>query len=469
MRRKTENSERSTLVLPFQHPAIKQVALSDLKLPTQKLRTHDRASRRKLTAILRTVGFIDPVVIDETNKVLSGILRCEVAGELGLETIPVIQIDHMSEIEKRAYALAANRLAEDAGWDTDLLAIELGQLAIALPEAGIELEATGFSINDFDQIMSDRSDPAPDPDEPELPGPGRSVTRPGDLWLCHRSRLHCADALLPTSYMTLMAGRRATMTFTDCPYNVSIRTHARGLGRSRHREFAIASGELSDADFLCFLQTAFGHIADVSVDGSIVFSCIDWAHIRIMLEAGSSVFSELKNICVWVKSNGGMGTFYRSRHELICAFKVGLGPHINTFELGQYGRSRTNIWQYAGLNAFKSGRDDELAMHPTVKPVRMIADAMLDCSKPQSIILDPFMGSGSTLLAGEMVGRHVYGLEIDPEYVDVSIRRWQAFTHRDAILESTGQTFEEVEAERNSTVAQPPKKTRASRRGGCHG
>ncbi|MEH6949743.1 site-specific DNA-methyltransferase [Nitrobacter sp. NHB1] len=207
----------------------------------------------------------------------------------------------------------------------------------------------------------------------------------------------------------------------------------------------------------------------MSLDGSIVFSCIDWAHLRIMLDAGADVFSELKNICVWVKSNGGMGTFYRSRHELICAFKVGQGPHINTFELGQYGRSRTNIWEYTGLNAFKSGRDDELAMHPTVKPVRMIADAMLDCSKPQSVVLDPFMGSGSTLLAGEMVGRHVYGLEIDPEYADVSIRRWQAFTHRDAILESSGQTFEEVEAERNSTVTQPAQKTRSSRRGASHG
>jgi DNA modification methylase len=469
MRKRKITARSKSDILPFQHPAINQVVLSDLKLPARRLRTHNRASRRKLAAILRTVGFIDPVVIDENNNVLSGILRCEVAGELGLETIPGIQISHMNEIEKRAYVLAANRLGEDAGWDQELLAIELGELAIALPEAGIELEATGFSINDFDQIMSDHGDPSPDPVESELPAPGRPVTRPGDLWLCHRSRLYCADALQPTSYLTLMAGGRATMTFTDPPYNVSIRKHARGLGRNEHREFAIASGELSDVEFSHFLQTIFGLIAAVSIDGSIVFACIDWAHLRIMLDAGADVFSELKNICVWVKSNGGMGTFYRSRHELICAFKVGFGPHINTFELGQYGRFRTNVWEYAGLNAFKSGRDDELAMHPTVKPVRMIADAMLDCSKPQSIVLDPFMGSGSTLLAGEMVGRYVYGLEIDPEYVDVSIRRWQAFTHRDAILESTGQTFEEIEAERYSTVTQSPKKIRASRRGASHG
>ncbi|MEH6949744.1 ParB/Srx family N-terminal domain-containing protein [Nitrobacter sp. NHB1] len=242
MRKRKKIIARSAAdILPFQHPAINQVALSDLKLPARKLRTHNRASRRKLAAILRTVGFIDPVVIDENNNVLAGILRCEVAGELGLDTIPAIQISHMNEIEKRAYVLAANRLGEDAGWDQELLAIELGELAIALPEAGIELEATGFSINDFDQIMSDRGDPSPDPVEPELPAPGRPVTRPGDLWLCHRGRLYCADALQPTSYVTLMAGRRATMTFTDPPYNVSIRKHARGLGRRKHREFAIAS------------------------------------------------------------------------------------------------------------------------------------------------------------------------------------------------------------------------------------
>jgi DNA modification methylase len=396
-------------------------------------------------------------------------LRCEVAHDLGLETIPVIQIDHLNEVEKRAYVLAANRLAEDAGWDRDLLAIELGQLAIALPEAGIELEATGFSINDFDQIISDRSDPSPDPAEPELPAPGQAVTRSGDVWICHKSRVHCADALQSASYVTLMGGHRATMTFTDPPYNVSIRKHARGLGRSRHREFAVASGELSDAEFLRFLQSIFELIVSVSIDGSIAFACIDWSHLRIMLEAGAEVFFELKNICVWVKSNGGMGTFYRSRHELVCVFKVGQGPHINTFELGQHGRSRTNVWEYAGLNAFRSGRDDELAMHPTVKPVRMIADAMLDCSKPQSIVLDPFLGSGSTLLAGEMVGRHVYGLEIDPEYIDVSIRRWQAFTHRDAILEATGQTFAEVEAERNSAASQLRQKASGRSREASHG
>jgi DNA modification methylase len=455
--------------LRFQHPAIRQVPIDQLKRSEPWPRIHNRSERRKLKSVLCALGFIDPIVVDENLRVLSGHLRLDVAIEMGLETVPIIEISHLNEIEKRTYALAANRLAEDAGWDRDLLAVELGQLAIALPEAGIELEATGFSITDFDQIVSDRSDPSPDPAEPGLPAPGQAVTRPGDVWICHKSRVHCADALQSTSYVTLMVGHRAIMTFTDPPYNVSIRKHARGLGRSKHREFAMASGELSDAEFLAFLQTAFQLIADVSIDGAIVYSCIDWSHLRIMLVAGEEVFAQLKNVCIWVKPNGGMGTFYRSRHEPVGVFKVGQAPHINTFELGQYGRSRTNVWEYAGLNSFRSGRDDELAMHPTVKPVRMIADAMLDCSKPHSIVLDPFLGSGSTLLAGEMVGRHVYGLEIDPEYVDVSIRRWQAFTHRDAILETTGQTFAEVEAERNSAASQPRQKASGQSREASHG
>jgi len=448
----------SSEVLPFRHPAIKHINPNDLKLPARRLRVHTKAAHRKLAATIRAVGFIDPVVTDGSGKVLSGTLRVEVACRLGLEAIPVVQIDHMSEIEKRIYVLAANRIAEDAGWDRSLLVAELGELAIHLPRENIELEASGFSIAEYDRVNLDSGRLSTEEPEPEVPEVGPVVTRPGDLWRCGHSRLLCADALRSASYLALMAGQRATMTFTDPPYNVSIRKHARGNSKAVHREFAMASGELTNAEFLGFLKKVFALIADASVNGSIVFACIDWSHIQIMLEAGHDAFAELKNICVWVKSNGGMGTFYRSRHELVCVFKVGVGAHINTFELGQHGRSRTNVWEYGGLNAFRSGRNDELSMHPTVKPVRMIADAMLDCSKPGSIVLDPFTGSGSTLLAGEMVGRHVYGIELDPQYVDVAVRRWQTFTRRDAILDSTGQTFDEVQAERDRAATLSPEK-----------
>jgi len=457
MRKRYRTPPRTESPLGFQHPAIEQLPIEQLKPAERRPRTHNRAQKRKLAAILRTVGFIDPIVADENWNVLAGHLRLEVGHELGLKTIPVIQISHLNDTEKRTYVLAANRIAEDAGWDRSLLAVELGELALMLPEADIELEATGFSINDFDQIVADFGEHSPEAAE-ALPKPGPSVSQLNDLWLCHKSRLYCADALQAASFVALMAGQRATMTFTDAPYNVSILKHARGRSRTALKEFAVASGEMTTAEFLHFLQSVFQLIASVSIDGSIVFSCIDWAHVHTMLEAGGQSFSELKNICVWVKSNGGMGTFYRSRHEMVCIFKVGSAPHINTFELGQHGRSRTNVWEYAGLSGFKCGRAEELAMHPTVKPVRMIADAMLDCSKSQSIVLDPFLGSGSTLIAGEMVGRRVFGLELDASYVDVAVRRWQAFTGRDAILEATGQTFEEVENERNPAGPEPPAK-----------
>lgn len=283
----------------FQHPAITPVPIDQLQ-PTERWpRTHNSSQRRKLRAILRTVGFIDPLVIDEKCRILAGHLRWQVAVEMGLKMVPVIQIDHLNDVEKRAYALAANRLAEDAGWDRQLLAIELGELAIMLPDANIEIEATGFSINDFDQIIADFGGPSPEAAEPGMPEPGPSVSRPGDLWRCGSHRFYCADALHSSSFAALMAGRRATMTFTDPPYNVSILKHARGRAQTKHREFAVASGELTDPEYLHFLKTTFGLIADVSIDGGIVFACIDWAHIRTMLEAGVHAFSELKNVCVW--------------------------------------------------------------------------------------------------------------------------------------------------------------------------
>lgn len=453
MRKHHRARSKAASPLGFQHPSIEQWPIERLKLAKRQLRTHNRAQKRKLAAILRTVGFIDPVVADEDGNVLSGHLRIEVAQELGLGTVPVILISHLNELQKRIYVLAANRLAEDAGWDRSLLAIELGELAIMLPQANIELEATAFSINDFDQVLTDSGEHSLEAAEGKLPELGPAVSRLGDFWTCDASRIYCADALKIDSYSVLMAGLQATMTFTDPPYNVSVLNHARRKASTRFKEFAVASGEMNDAEYLDFLKSEFELIAGVSIDGSIVFACIDWAHLQIMLQAGAQAFSSLKNICVWVKPNGGMGTFYRSRHEMVCVFKVGKAPHINTFELGQHGRSRSNVWEYAGLSGFKSGRDEELSMHPTVKPVRMIADAMLDCSKPQSIVLDPFLGSGSTLIAGEMVGRRVFGLELDPIYVDVAVRRWQAFTGRDAVLESTNQTFDEVQKQRNS--AQP--------------
>ena len=263
-------------------------------------------------------------------------------------------------------------------------------------------------------------------------------------------RLLCGDARNQTAYDCLLEGAKAEFVFTDPPYNVVIEGHVCGLGRVHHREFAMASGEMSEAEFTAFLEGAFSLLAANTVDGSIHDICMDWRHMSEMLAAGRKVYSELKNLCVWNKTNAGMGTFYRSKHELVFVWKVGTIPHINNFELGQHGRNRSNIWDYAGVNTMRAGRLEELAMHPTVKPAALIADAIKDCSRRGGVVLDPFSGSGTILIAAERTGRKARALEIDPAYVDVAIRRWQTYTGKAAVLANSGKTFEIIEEQRGA-------------------
>jgi len=437
----------------FWHPQIQICPLNTLRRSKRNARTHSKKQREKLLAIIRRFGFINPILIDESGNILAGHLRRAVAEELGMKEVPVIQITHLTDVEKRALALAENRIALDAGWDRETLAAELGELAVLLPDAEIDLSITGFDIAETDMIIADHSDPSEMAREDQVPDPGPSVSQLGDLWIMDKHRLYGGDARDSTAYARLMRGQAAAMVFSDPPYNVSIKTHARGRSRVTFDEFAMASGEMSDRAYQRFLERALEAFAVVCVNGSIIYLCIDWRHLRQLLEAGELVFSEVKNVVVWVKPNGGQGTFYRSQHEFICVFKKGNAAHANSFELGQHGRTRTNVWSYAGVNSFRAGRQEDLDAHPTVKPVRLVADAMLDCSRRGSVVLDPFMGSGTTIIAAESVGRRAYGIELDPRYVDVAVRRWQSFTGKDATLEATGQTFAEVEAERNEGVA----------------
>jgi DNA modification methylase len=275
------------------------------------------------------------------------------------------------------------------------------------------------------------------------------VTRPGDVWSIGRHRLICGDATVPKTYERLLGKARAQMVFTDPPYNVPIGGHVCGLGKTQHREFAMASGEMSEAEFTEFLTTAFRQLAAFSVDGAIHYQCIDWRHMREMLAAGHAAYTELKNLCVWAKTNGGMGSLYRSKHELVFVFKSGTAAHINNVELGKHGRYRTNVWSYPGINSFGASRGD-LDLHPTVKPLALVADAIRDCSHRKAIVLDAFAGSGTTLIAAEKTGRSGYGIEIDPHYCDVIIRRLDRLCGLQAVLQATGQTFAEVEAERSS-------------------
>ncbi len=311
---------------------------------------------------------------------------------------------------------------------------------------------TGFSIPEIDSLIAAQDPEEPgDPADDRLPDETRDevpVTRTGDLWILGPHRVICANALEADTYARLLGDERAQMIFTDPPYNVPVNGHICGSGSVQHREFAMASGEMSPEAFTQFLETAFTQLAAYSADGSIHFVCMDWRHMSEILAAGKAVYAELKNLIVWAKDNGGMGTFYRSRHELIFAFKNGTEPHINSFELGQHGRYRTNVWEYRGVNTLKPDRMAELAMHPTVKPVEMIADALKDCSKRGGVVLDPFGGSGSMLIAAAKTGRRARLAELDPVYVDRSIRRWQAWANDDAVHAETGETFDARSARR---------------------
>jgi DNA modification methylase len=428
---------------------IEMVPLKHLKRAARNVRTHPKKQIEQIVTSIRHFGYIDPVLADENRKLIGGYARADAAERAALRKIPVIVISGLSETEKRALALADNKIAENAGWDRSSLASELNELGPLLAEAGLDLDLTGFQPAEFDALMGDLVDPERDPLD-ELPTiASESVTCRGDLWLLDHHRLICADATDPDDVRKLMGRERAMMVFADPPYNVKIR-NVQGRGRIKHREFAKASGEMSREQFTRFLIESLSLAARYSTNGSIHFICIDWRHNRELQDAGEQVYSETKNLVVWVKTNGGMGTFYRSQHELIFVFKSGQANHVNNFELGQHGRSRTNVWSYAGVNTFRAGRLDDLSVHPTVKPAALVVDAIRDCSRRGDIVLDPFVGSGTTILAAERVGRRGYGLELDPIYVDAAVRRWQAFTKRDAVLAGTDTTFDEVTAARSS-------------------
>jgi DNA modification methylase len=419
-----------------------------LRPADRNARTHSKKQIRQIADSIQRFGVINPIVADDRGRIICGHARAEAAKLIGLKHVPVIRPSHLSEAEIRAYMLADNKLAEN--WDREKLATELEELQIVLPEIGLDLEITGFGPAEVDSIMGDFGEDHGDPAD-EIPDlEDTAVARKGDLFTLDRHRLLVGDARDPQVYVNLMQGETATMAFLDPPYNVKIDGHVGGRGRTKHREFACASGEMNYEQFVRFLQEALAGCARHTIDGGITYVCGDWRHAREFLEAGASVYDELKNICVWAKTTPGQGSFYRSQHELVFVYKRGQATHLNTFELGQHGRTRSNIWTYAGANAFRAGRMDELRMHPTVKPVALIADAMKDCSRRGSIVLDAFAGSGSTIMAAEQVGRRAFCIEIDPRYVDVAVRRWQRITRKDAILEATGQTFDELLAARTN-------------------
>jgi DNA modification methylase len=427
-----------------------RVPITDLKRDPRNPRVHSDRQIEQLAKSIESFGFLWPVMIDGSRNVLAGHGRIEAAKRLGFQEVPTISIHHLSESQRRAFMIADNRLAEQASWDERLLAEQFKELCEV--DLDFDLEATGFEVGEIDVLIEGASpNPQGDSDPADdLPASiSVAVTQPDDLWLAGSHRIYCENSLNPESYSTLMDSRRATMIFTDPPFNVKIDGHAGGLGAIHHRNFQMACGEMTEAEFTDFLAQVLQRCTFHSIDGSLHYVFMDWRHMPELLAAGKHVYSELKCVCVWVKDNGGMGSLYRSQHELIFVFKRGREGHRNNVQLGQYGRYRTNVWQYAGVNSF-SRRTDEgnlLALHPTVKPVALVADAIMDCTSRRDIVLDPFLGSGTTVIAAERTGRTCYGMELDPLYVDTIVRRWQKFTGLSAKHAASGRSFNELEKE----------------------
>ncbi len=415
-----------------------------LKPHARNARTHSKKQIDQIARSIQKFGFTNPILIDEQDRIIAGHGRVEAAKSLGLTQVPVLLLDGMSEADRRAYIIADNRLAELAGWDRELLGLELGDLSAMVPD--FDFDVIGFDVAEIEALLNGVDEKEVVEDTAEEPEQKASpVTRPGDMWQLGGHRLICGDSTKGEVFEKLMGDELAQMVFTDAPYNVPVNGHICGLGKVQHDEFVMGAGEMSRAEFTDFLARVMGNLAAYSVDGSIHYQCMDWRHMGEMLEAGERVYDSLRNLVVWNKDNGGMGTFYRSKHELIFVFRKGSAAHINNFELGQHGRYRTNVWDYAGVNSLKADRNEELAMHPTVKPVKMVADAMLDCSRHGGIVLDAFSGSGTTIIAAEQTGRLGRAVEMDPRYVDVAVRRWQKLTGQKAILCGSDLSFDEIE------------------------
>ena len=388
-------------------------------------RTHPKGQVAQIAASLREFGFVNPILVDDESMVIAGHGRLLAAKSVALAQVPTIELTGLTPAQKRALRLADNKIALNAGWDPDLLKVELE----ALGELDFDLSLTGFSVGEIDVVLEG----ADEPDDEVIPATvAEPRTRTGDIWVLGPHRIGCGDVRDAAFLREVVGDLAVDAAFLDPPYNVKIQGHANL--KSRHREFAMASGEMSEAQFTSYLTEALGACARVSRGGAVHFVCMDWRHTRELQAATDSVYGALLNLCVWNKSNAGMGSLYRSKHELVFVHRVGEAAHLNAVELGRHGRNRTNVWDYASVNTFKGSRAEDLALHPTVKPVALVADAIKDVTRQGELVLDAFLGSGTTLIAAERTGRRCRGLEIDPLYVDVALERWTAMTGKEPVL-----------------------------------
>jgi DNA modification methylase len=452
---KTSSPSLKNRAAPEGSAHIESVPIGLIRPNPRNARTHSKKQIRKIAESIRKFGFLNPIIVDEDNMVLAGHGRLGAARLVGLPHVSIVRFGHLTAAQKRAYLIADNKIAEDAGWDREMLAIELGELIDLLPAEGIDVSLTGFEAPEIDLLLADMTAGKPGPEDTQLPLPSHPVTCRGDLWQLRKHRILCGDARVPGDFAHLMNGASAAALFCDPPYNLRISAIG-GRGRVKHPEFAFASGEMSQSQYRKFLKLTLGNGIRVSSPGAVHYVCIDWRHIGDLIEVGGQLYGPMLNLVVWNKSNAGQGSFYRSQHELIGVFPVGDQPHRNNIQLGRFGRNRSNVWNYVGVNTFGKGRMEALATHPTVKPVALVADALLDCTTRGGIVLDQFAGSGTTILAAEKVGRIGFGIEYEPEYVDVAIKRWQSSTKLEATLADDGRTFEEICAARSGASGPPP-------------
>lgn len=410
----------------------------ELKPNKWNARTHSKKQVHQIAHSINLLGFNNPVLVDCDDVIIAGHRRVLAAIELGLKSVPTICLSHMTVEQVRAYIIADNRLAEQAGWDNEILKIELDYLM----NLDLEFDATitGFDIPDIDLIINHEAiEEAKSNSEIEdnFFDPAiniRKRVKKGDKWKLGENLVICSDALDGKIYTCLMGQELAEVAFVDYPYNVAVDGHICGKGKTKHEEFAMASGEMDKSEFTNFLTKAMMLQKQYSKNGSIHFGCMDWRHISEIIDASKVAGFELKNLCIWDKGTAGMGSLYRSQHELIFVFKNGTAPHINNIELGVHGRYRTNVWKYRGMHASNPESKILAKLHPTVKPVALIMDALLDCSSPYGIVLDSFGGSGSTLIAAERTKRKARIIEIEPKYCDVILYRWEKLTGKKAEL-----------------------------------
>lgn len=421
-------------------------ALDSLTPHPKNARLHPPKHVKQLAASISAFGFNVPLLVDGAGSVIAGHGRLLAAKSLGWSEVPTISLEHLSPDQVRAYRLADNRLSDCSSWDQRLLAEQLKDLCDA--DLDFDLEAIGFDLPELDLRVQSLETMDSDDDvlEPTDVPAGPPVSQLGDIWHLGKHRVACGSALENSTYESLFGSSKADLVISDMPFNLSIKRDISHNGRVKHEEFVQASGEMSAAEFTVFLSTACAQMKRASRSGALLYLFMDFKHMTEILAAGVSSQLELKNLVVWAKNVGGMGSFYRSAHELIFVYKSGTAKHVNNIQLGAHGRNRTNVWNYSGVPSASgsSGEGNLRELHPTVKPVALIADAILDASERGDIVLDPFLGSGTTVIAAEKTGRIGYGIELDPRYIDTAVRRWQRLTGLQAVHAVCGQSFDAI-------------------------